>query len=157
MRVDFSDSPLNCEPFPCGHITNRHPTNENDGKQYRDDFGSHGHLRTKAPTIGLDLGERTSYYCVLEELAGEERAKRCDHRQGNAGDIRGHGAQPHGAGNRDAFPIGEPAAERVGARSDRGACAQGGIAHSRVRMEGWRQWRLGGGETVVHENENQPT
>lgn len=46
--------------------------------------------------------------------AGDKRAKRCDHRQGNAGGIRGHGAQPHGAGNRDAFPIGEPAAERVG-------------------------------------------
>jgi hypothetical protein len=66
-------------------------------------------------TIGLDLGDRTSYYCVLDEAgAGGERAKSCEQREGSASGIRGDAAQPDGAGNRDAFSVGEPAAGRIG-------------------------------------------
>ncbi len=39
-------------------------------------------------TIGLDLGDRNSWYCVLE-----------------ARSVRGHAAQSHRTGNRDAFPL----------------------------------------------------
>jgi hypothetical protein len=31
------------------------------------------------------------------------------------------------------------------------------IAHQRVRMEGWRQWRLGGRKTLSNEKTKEPT
>ena len=39
--------------------------------------------------------------------------------------LRRDAAQPDRAGNRDAFALDQPFVERVGARSDRGQCAQG--------------------------------
>jgi len=47
-------------------------------------------------TIGLDLGDRASWYC----------------------------AQPDRTGDGDAFALGEPATGRVWTRGNRGACAQ---------------------------------
>ena len=42
-----------------------------------------------------------------------------------AGSLRCDAAQPDRAGNRDAFALDQPLAQRVGTRSDRGQCAQG--------------------------------
>jgi len=53
-------------------------------------------------TIGLDLGDRNSWYCVVNEAA-----------------------QPDRAGDEDAFALDQSLARRIGPRSDRGECAQG--------------------------------
>ena len=73
-------------------------------------------------TIGLDLGDRSSWYCVLDErgeLVLEQKVsttakaiwKRCS----------GHAREPHPTGDGDALAVGEPVVKRVGARSDCGA------------------------------------
>jgi hypothetical protein len=77
-------------------------------------------LQTHPLTIGLDLGDRSSYYCVLEEagrMVVEEKVSTTP----KALEAR-FGAMPRSrsAGNGDAFPLGEPAAERVGTRDDCG-------------------------------------
>src|SRR6266436_5750070 len=84
------------------------------------DFGE------KKYTVGLDLGDRWSWYCVLDEhgevvfehkLSTTPKALR-----------EGFGAMPH---SRVALetgthsPRGKPVNERVGARSNRGAGEQG--------------------------------
>src|SRR6266481_6418551 len=76
-------------------------------------------------TIGLDLGDRSSWYCVLDE-AGEVLLEQ---RLGTTPKAmqEGFGGMPllsDCVGNGDALALGEPFVERVGARSDRGACAQ---------------------------------
>ena len=66
-------------------------------------------------TIGLDLGDRTSYYCVLDEagqVVSEQRvATSAKALQAAFG---GTPRSRDGAGNRDAFSVGEPAAGRIG-------------------------------------------
>ena len=75
--------------------------------------------------IGLDLRDRSSWYCVLDaagEVLLEQKlgtTAKC-HERG----VRGNTAEPDRVGNGDAFALGEPVIERVGARSNRGACPQ---------------------------------
>jgi predicted NBD/HSP70 family sugar kinase len=76
-------------------------------------------------TIGLDLGDRSSHYCILDE-AGEVILE------------HNFSTTPKGIHqvfnkiprsrvalrNRDPFSVGQSAAQPVGPRSDRGPCAQ---------------------------------
>jgi transposase len=76
-------------------------------------------------TIGLDLGDRSSWYCVLEE-AGEVLLEQ---KLGTTPKARKEvfGGMPR---SRIALetgmhsPVGQSGVERVGTRSDRGPCAQ---------------------------------
>src|SRR6202521_6154527 len=150
-----------------------------EGKQARN-------FEDRQLTIGLDLGDRSSWYCVLDEtgevlleqkLSTTPKAMRevfgamprsrialetgmhspwvsrllselghevivaharnvrligeslLEQKLGNDSErharyVRKNAAQPDRAGNGDAFTMGEPVVERVGTRSDRGACAE---------------------------------
>ena len=70
-------------------------------------------------TIGLDLGDRWSFYCVMDE-AGQVI---------DEADLWKDTAKPHGTGDRNAFSLGQPAAQWVGTGSDRGACTKGAADH----------------------------
>ena len=76
-------------------------------------------------TIGLDLGDRTSHYCILNE-AGEVilELRTTDHTERNRGSFQQDSSQSDRARNRDAFTVGQPAVDPVGTRSDRSPCAQ---------------------------------
>ena len=65
-------------------------------------------------TIGLDLGDRTSHR--------DSGAQPANDTERNPSDVQQDPAQSDRAGNRDPFPVGKPAADAVGARSDRGPC-----------------------------------
>src|SRR5579864_2097176 len=80
----------------------------------------------KKYTVGLDLGDRWSWYCVLDEHGeGGVRTQTEYNAEGPERGVRGDAAQPSGAGDGDAFSVGKPVNERVGARSNRGAGEQG--------------------------------
>jgi hypothetical protein len=67
-------------------------------------------------TIGLDLGDRTSRHCMVNEAAKVN--KNCHDTQRIRAGVQQDSAQSGSAGNRDAFPVGQPAADPVRARSD---------------------------------------
>ena len=76
-------------------------------------------------TIGLDLGDRSSWYCMLDEAGSvllEQRLSTTP--EGHASRVWENAAQSDRAGDRNAFSVGEPNTQRVRTRSDRGACAQ---------------------------------
>lgn len=76
-------------------------------------------------TIGLDLGDRSSHYCVLDESGGiVAESKTATSPKGDGGRVRRNGAEPDRARNGNAFTVGQPAAEPAWARSDRGAYSQ---------------------------------
>jgi len=76
-------------------------------------------------TIGLDLGDRSSGYCGLDESGPGTTGAACEHdRQGSARRVWRNAGQPCRAGNGDALAVGESAVDGTGARSDRGACTQ---------------------------------
>ena len=76
-------------------------------------------------TIGLDLGDRSSWYCVLDEAGEVVLEQRLSTTPKAMKEVFGkNAAEPDGVGDGDAFAVGEPGVERVGARSNRGACAQ---------------------------------
>ena len=79
-------------------------------------------------TIGLDLGDRSSHYCILNEV-GEViwESKLPTTPKGIEEVFSQDSAQSDRARNRDAFAVGQPAVDAVGARSDRGPCAQRAI------------------------------
>ena len=79
-------------------------------------------------TIGLDLGDRWSIYCVLDE-AGEVllEQKVATTPEAMKQTFGTDGAKSHRAGDRNTFAMGEPAVNGAGTRSDRGACAKSGI------------------------------
>jgi len=82
--------------------------------------------RQQKLTIGLDLGDRHSWYCVLDEAGQIQLEQRVrTNAQALVRSLRRHAAQPDRAGNRDAFALDQPLAARVGTRGDRGECAQG--------------------------------
>ena len=76
-------------------------------------------------TIGLDLGDRNSWYCVLDEAGHIQLEQRVRTSAKAAGGFRCHAGQPDRAGDRDAFAMDQPLAHRVGTRSDCGECSQG--------------------------------
>jgi hypothetical protein len=96
-------------------------------------------------TVGLDLGDRSSWYCVLDEAGTVLREQKLSTTaKALAGSVRGHAAQPHRVGNRDPLALDQPGAGRVGARSDRGQCPQAAVDWGKVarRTIGWmrRHW-----------------
>ena len=80
---------------------------------------------TQKLTIGLDLGDRSSWYCVLNEageVIGEQKLSTTPKALKEA--FAAMPRQPGGSGDGDALALGEPTAKRVGSRSDRGARSQ---------------------------------
>jgi len=76
-------------------------------------------------TIGLDLGDRSSWYCLLDEVGEVLQEQKLSTTPKAMREVfGGHAALPHRVGNGDALAVGEPGVERSGARSDRGACPQ---------------------------------
>ena len=69
-------------------------------------------LKEQKLTIGMDLGDRWSFYCVLDEA-----------------DLSEHTAKSDRPGDRHTFPVDKPAAHGAGTRSARGARTEGGIDH----------------------------
>ena len=84
-----------------------------------------GKLQDRQLTIGLDLGDRSSFYCVLngtgEAILEERVATNPEAMKKTFGE---DGAEPNRAGDRYAFAMGKPASFRTGARGDRGARTQ---------------------------------
>jgi transposase len=76
-------------------------------------------FREQKLTIGLDLGDRSSWYCVLDEAGEVVLEQKLGTTPKAMKEV--FGEMPR---SRIAFAVGEPCVERVGARSDRGACAQ---------------------------------
>ena len=60
-------------------------------------------------TIGLDLGDRASFYCVLDE-AGEVLRK-VSRTQGDKRDFWSDASEPYRTGDRNAFTAGKPFAQ----------------------------------------------
>jgi transposase len=60
-------------------------------------------------TIGLDLGDRNSWYCVLDEAGQTQLEQRvrtsADECESVVRSLRRHAAQPDRTGNRDAFTL----------------------------------------------------
>ena len=72
-------------------------------------------FKGKQLTIGLDLGDRTSHYCMLDE-AGEVilENKLADDAERNRASVQQDSAQSDRTRNRNAFPLGQPAVDPVG-------------------------------------------
>jgi hypothetical protein len=62
-------------------------------------------------TIGMDLGDKTSRYCLLSD-EGEISSGRSggDYQSWDDGDVRAYGAGPDRDRSRDPFSMGEPPA-----------------------------------------------
>ena len=69
--------------------------------------------------VGLDLGDKSSRYCVLDSEGIVQVERGHDTARVHAG-VCQDGPQPDRAGGGDAFAVGEPAAGKPRARSDRG-------------------------------------
>ena len=81
-------------------------------------------------TIGVDLGDRWSFYCVLDE-AGKIilEQKVADDTGSDEADIWKDTAKSHRPGDRNTFAMGKPAANGAGTRSARGARTKSAIDH----------------------------
>ena len=67
-------------------------------------------------TVGLDLGDRWSWYCVLDEAGKIRLEQRVSTTSKAMGEVFGaHAAQSDRTGNRDAFALDQSLAQRVGA------------------------------------------
>src|SRR5690349_9167683 len=76
-------------------------------------------------TIGLDLGDRSSHYCVLDESGRiVTESKTATSPKAMEAVFGGMTPEPDRVRNWDAFPVGQPAIEPTWARSHRRACAQ---------------------------------
>jgi len=62
-------------------------------------------------TIGLDLGDRNSWYCVLDETGKVQLEQRVRTTAKALQEVFGAVAQPSGARNRDAFALGQSLVE----------------------------------------------
>jgi hypothetical protein len=79
-------------------------------------------------TIGLDLGDRSSWYCLLDEVGEVLLEQKVGTTPKAMREV--FGSMPRcriAFENGDALARGEPIAERTGTRGDRGACAQGAL------------------------------
>src|SRR5436190_22559600 len=66
-------------------------------------------------TVGLDLGDRNSWYCVLDESGQIQLEQRIRKNAKALGEIFGETAQSDRTGNRDTFALDQSLARRVGA------------------------------------------
>ena len=90
-------------------------TGNEEGK-HRSGASRSGIFPNKSCTIGLDLGDRASWYCVLDESG----AVLLEHRVSTSAKALREvfGGMPHSRialETRDALALGEPLAERAGA------------------------------------------
>jgi hypothetical protein len=75
-------------------------------------------------TIGLDLGDRSSWYCVLDEGGEVVLEQRLGTTPKAMKEVFGACRAAGSLWKRECIRRGEPVVKRVGTRSDRGACAQ---------------------------------
>jgi predicted NBD/HSP70 family sugar kinase len=76
-------------------------------------------------TIGLDLGDRSSCYCVLDENGEIVLEQKLATTPGsNTASMREDGPESHRDGDGHALAVGQPDVGGAGARSDRGARAE---------------------------------
>jgi len=75
-----------------------------------------GNISQQKLTIGLDLGDRNSWYCVVDETGQIQLEQRVGTNGKALREVFGAlAAQSDRAGNRDAFALDQSLAERVGA------------------------------------------
>src|SRR5204862_5540664 len=75
-------------------------------------------------TIGLDLGGSVKLVLRPGRSRRGAAGRKSEHNsESDETGVRKNAAEPDRIRDRDAFTLGEPVVERVGARSDRGACA----------------------------------
>jgi len=77
-------------------------------------------------TIGMDLGDKTSRYCILNG-SGEVREEGSvpTSKKGMMQNVRRHATVPDRHGSGRALAVGELLAEQFGVRSDCGECTAG--------------------------------
>jgi predicted NBD/HSP70 family sugar kinase len=81
-------------------------------------------------TIGVDLGDRWSFYCVFDEAGKIILEQKLPTTPGSdEGDIFEDAAKSHRVGDRNTFAMGKPAVNGAGTRSDRGARTKSAIDH----------------------------
>ena len=81
-------------------------------------------------TIGVDLGDRWSFYCVLDEAGKiilEQKVPTTPEAMKET--FRKDTAKSHRTGDRNTFPLGQPVVHRAGTRSDRGPRTKSAIDH----------------------------
>jgi hypothetical protein len=81
-------------------------------------------------TIGLDLGDRNSWYCVVDEVGQIQLEQRVRTSAKELHEVFGAMPRSRVALETDTFALDQPLAQQVGARSDRGECAQGAADRS---------------------------
>ena len=86
-------------------------------------------LKEQKLTIGVDLGDRWSFYCVLMKQANHSGAESSNDTASDEADVRKNTAESERTGDRNTFALGKPAVDGAGTRSARGARAKGGIDH----------------------------
>ena len=92
-------------------------------------------LKEQKLTIGVDLGDRWSFYCVLDEAGkildrrGHSGTESIDDTGSDEADIFEDTAKSHRTGDWNPFAMGKPAVHGAGTRSDRGARAKSAIDH----------------------------
>src|SRR5580693_4114856 len=86
-------------------------------------------LKEQRLTIGMDLGDHWSCYCVLDEAGKITGAESGDDTGSDEADICEDTAESHRPGDGNTFPVGQPAVNGAGIQSNRGACAKGAIDH----------------------------
>jgi len=86
-------------------------------------------LKEQKLTIGSDLGDRWSFYCVLDEAGKSFLTESSDNTGSDEADIWKDTAESDRPGDRNTFALGKPAVNRTGTQSDRGARTKSGIDH----------------------------
>src|ERR1039458_5973172 len=82
-------------------------------------------------TVGIDLGDKSSRYCVLDEAGEVVSEDQVPTTKAGFDSLfaKMPASQLNRVGGGDAFAVGEPASGGNGARSDRGERAQGETDH----------------------------
>ena len=87
-------------------------------------------LKEQKLTIGVDLGDRWSFYCVLDEAGKiilEQKVSTTP--EANEAGLWKDTAESDGPGDRNTFAMGQSTVNGVGAPSDRGPRTKSGIDH----------------------------
>jgi hypothetical protein len=72
-------------------------------------------FKEKKLTIGMDLGDQFTYYCVVDEAGEvilEQKLPTTKHRDETS--VWQNAAQPSGSGDRSPFSLGQPAVDPTG-------------------------------------------
>jgi activator of 2-hydroxyglutaryl-CoA dehydratase len=83
-------------------------------------------FKEKKLTIGMDLGDQSTYYCVLDEAGEVILEQKLPTTKQAMKQVFGRIPRSRVALETGGpFRVGQPAVDPVGARSDRGPCAEG--------------------------------